>query len=270
MMFEQVDRQKCKWETAELLRTAEVSPKSMTALFMALALALGLVSSLGGSGFVGIFISILATLLSTVLSAGFVLYCMAIRRGERAEYLTLFDGFSFVGKLILLELITAFFIFLWSLLFVIPGVIAAYRYSFALFNLYENPGIGAMEALDMSKRQTLGYKSQLFMLDLSYFGWMLLARLPSTLLTQQVARDLSAEILYGIPAPDTYFGLPLMALDLILGLWQLAVALFYYPNYICVQLAYFETAKRTSGVGQGAEPPRPDPWGGWNAPDGLG
>ena len=122
----------------------------------------------------------------------------------------------------------------------------------------------------MSKRQTLGYKSQLFMLDLSYFGWMLLARLPSTLLTQQVARDLSAEILYGIPAPDTYFGLPLIALDLILGVWQLAVALFYYPNYICVQLAYFETAKRTSGVGQGAEPPRPDPWGGWNAPDGLG
>ena len=99
---------------------------------------------------------------------------------------------------------------------------------------------------------------------------MLLARLPSTLLTQQVARDLSAELLYGIPSPDTYFGLPLMALDLILGLWQLAVALFFYPNYICVQLSYFETAKRTSGVGQGAEPPQPDPWGGWNAPDGLG
>ena len=270
MMFEQVDRQKCKWETAELLRSAQVSSKAMTALCMGLAVALGLLSSLGGNGFLGIFISILSSLLASVLGAGFVLYCMAIRRGERAEYLTLFDGFSFVGKLILLELITAFFIFLWSLLFVIPGVIAAYRYSFALFNLYENPGIGAMEALDMSKRQTLGYKSQLFMLDLSYFGWMLLARLPSTLLTQQVARDLSAEILYGIPAPDTYFGLPLMALDLILGLWQLAVALFYYPNYICVQLAYFETAKRTSGVGQGAEPPRPDPWGGWNAPDGLG
>ena len=270
MMFEQVDRQKCKWETAELLRTAEVSPKSMTALFMALALALGLVSSLGGSGFVGIFISILATLLSTVLSAGFVLYCMAIRRGERAEYLTLFDGFSFVGKLILLELITAFFIFLWSLLFVIPGVIAAYRYSFALFNLYENPGIGAMEALDMSKRQTLGYKSQLFMLDLSYFGWIFLTRFPAVFTNQMIARDITAELLYGIPAPDTYFGLPLIALDLIFGLWQLAVSLFYYPNYVCVRLCYFETAKRTSGVGHGAEPPQADCWGGWNAPDGLG
>ena len=270
MMFEHIDRKQCKWEAAELLRDAQVSPKAMTALLMGLCLALGLISSLGGGGFLGIFISILAFLLNAVLSAGFVLYCMAIRRGERAEYLTLFDGFSFVGKLILLDLITALFIFLWSLLFLIPGIIAAYRYSFARFNLYENPGIGVMEALDMSKRQTLGYKSQLFMLDLSYIGWILLARLPSTLLAQLVARDITAQMLYGVPAPDTYFGLPLIALDLILGVWQIAVALFYFPNYVCVQLSYFETAKRTSGVGLGAEPPQASPWEGWNAPDGLG
>lgn len=270
MIVEQIDRQKCKWETAELLRDAQVSPKGITALCLGLAVALGLLSSVAGGGFFGIFVSILSSLLTSVLGAGLVLYCMAVRRGERAEYLTLFDGFSFVGKLILLDLITAFFIFLWTLLLIIPGVIAAYRYSFAPFNLYENPGIGAMEALDMSKRQTLGYKSQLFTLDLSYFGWILLSRLPATLMSQMVARDVTAELLYGIPAPDTYFGLPIIALDLLLGLWQLVVSLFYYPNYICVRLCYFETAKRTSGVGLGAEPPRPDPWGGWNAPDGLG
>lgn len=270
MMFEHIDRKQCKREAAELLRDAQVPPKAMAALLMGLCLALGLISSLGGGGFLGIFISILAFLLNAVLSAGFVLYCMAIRRGERAEYLTLFDGFSFVEKLILLDLITALFIFLWSLLFLIPGIIAAYRYSFARFNLYENPGIGAMEALDMSKRQTLGYKSQLFMLDLSYLGWILLARLPSTLLAQLVARDITAQMLYGIPAPDAYFGLPLIALDLILGVWQIAVALFYFPNYVCVQLSYFETAKRTSGIGLGAEPPQASPWEGWNAPDGLG
>ena len=93
---------------------------------------------------------------------------------------------------------------------------------------------------------------------------------PSTLLAQLVARDITAQMLYGVPAPDTYFGLPLIALDLILGVWQIAVALFYFPNYVCVQLSYFETAKRTSGVGLGAEPPQASPWEGWNAPDGLG
>ena len=267
MTIETIDRQKCKWEAAELLQSAQVSPKGMTALYMLLWLGLGLISSLSGEGFLGIFVSILASLLLYVLSAGFVLYCMAVRRGERAEYLTLFDGFSFVGKLIMLNIVTGFFVFLWLMLFIVPGIIAAYRYSFARYNLYENPGIGVMEALEMSKRQTLGYKSQLFMLDLSYFGWILLARFPTTLLSQLVARDITAEMLYGIPTPDTYFGLPLIALDLLFGLWQLAVSLFYYPNYVCVQLSYFETAKRTSGIGLGAEPPAP--WDGWSAPDGL-
>ena len=267
MTFEQIDRQKCKWEAAELLRDAQVSPKAMTALYMGLLIVLNLFSSLVDTGFFSIFISILVSLLSTVLATGFALYCMAVRRGERAEFLTLFDGFSFVGKLILLDILVSLFIFLWSLLFIVPGIIAAYRYSFAFYNLYEDPDLGVMEALEMSKRQTLGYKSQLFMLDLSYFGWILLARFPTTLLSQLVARDITAEMLYGIPTPDTYFGLPLIALDLLFGLWQLAVSLFYYPNYVCVQLSYFETAKRTSGIGLGAEPPAP--WDGWSAPDGL-
>ena len=112
MTIETIDRQKCKWEAAELLQSAQVSPKGMTALYMLLWLGLGLISSLSGEGFLGIFVSILASLLLYVLSAGFVLYCMAVRRGERAEYLTLFDGFSFVGKLIMLNIVTGFFVFL--------------------------------------------------------------------------------------------------------------------------------------------------------------
>jgi len=270
MIFEQIDRPQRKREAAELLRTAQVSPKAMTALFLGLALVLDLISSFADGGFLGIFINILASLLSSVLGAGFVLYCMAIRRGERAEYLTLFDGFSFVGKLIALELLTTLFICLWSMLFLIPGVIAAYRYSFAMYNLYENPGIGVMEALDMSKRQTLGYKWQLFTLGLSYFGWNLLARFPSVLLAQLFARALTDELFYGVPAPTAYFGVPILVLSLLASIWNLAVSLFYLPNYVCVQLSYFETAKRTSGVGEGAEPPRTSPWDGWDAPDGLG
>ena len=270
MTSEHIDRKQCKWEAAELLRDAQVSPKAMTALYMGLLIVLNLFSALVDTGFFSIFISILVSLLSTVLATGFALYCMAVRRGERAEYLTLFDGFSFVGKIIVLELVMSLFISLWSMLFVIPGIVAAYRYRFAVYNLCENPGIGVMEALDMSKRQTLGYKSQLFMLDLSYFGWNFLTRFPAIFMNQLIARDITAELLYGIPAPDTYFGLPLIALDLLFGLWQLAVSLFYYPNYVCVRLCYFETAKRTSGVGLGAEPPQTDFWGGWNPPDGLG
>lgn len=269
MMYEQIDRPRRKQEAAELLRTAQVSPKAMTALYLSLVVVLNLISSLGGSGFFSIFISILTTLLSTVLAAGFALYCMAIRRGERAEYLTLFDGFSFVGKLILLDLVTGFFVFLWSLLFVIPGIVAIYRYQFAKYNLYENPGIGVMEALDMSKRQTRGYKLQLFMLDLSYFGWTLLATFPALLLNFIINRDLAMSLYLGGTMPDitSYGGIPLIVWNVGLGLWQLVVSLFCLANYICVELSYFETAKSTSGAGKDVQ--SQSSWDGWNPPDGL-
>lgn len=269
-MFEQIDRKQCKREAAELLRDAQVSPKAMTALYMGLVLVLSLFSPLLDQGFLSLFISILASLVSVVLVAGYTLYCMAIRRRERTEFLTLFDGFSFVGKLILLSIVISLFVFLWSLLFVIPGLIAAYRYSFAFYNLYEDPDIGVMEALEMSKRQTMGYKAQLFTLDLSYIGWTLLAAAPAVLLRVQMSQSLTNMMFYGAALPSSYFGLPILAWNIISCLWQLAVSLFYLPNYTCVQLSYFETAKRTSGVGKDAEPVQSSPWDGWNPPDGLG
>ena len=171
MMAERVDRKQLKAEARELLAAAQVSPKGMAALFLGLGLLLSFVDQFTNNvtgGFpnpLGLFVTILTSFLGAVLGVGFILYCMAIRRGERAEYLTLFDGFSFVGKIIVLELVMSLFISLWSMLFVIPGIVAAYRYRFAVYNLCENPGIGVMEALDMSKRQTWGYKGQLFVLD---------------------------------------------------------------------------------------------------------
>jgi hypothetical protein len=59
-----------------------------------------------------------------------------------------------------LSILQSVFIFLWSLLFVIPGIIAAYRYRFAMYNLCENPDLIIVESLDMSKRQTEGYKGR--------------------------------------------------------------------------------------------------------------
>lgn len=123
------------------------------------------------------FVSIIVGLLNVLLDAGYALYHLGIRRGEEMPYETLFDGFSFAGKLILLAIVQYIFIFLWSLLFVIPGVIAAYRYRFALYNLCEDPEMGVMEALNMSKAQTAGFKWQLFVLDLSFIGWTLLCGL---------------------------------------------------------------------------------------------
>ncbi len=278
MMAELIDRKRLKAETRELLGTARVSPRGMTALYLGLAMALSTLDYLAGGGNavlernpVGIFTYVLTALLTAVLGAGFSLYCMAVRRGERAECLTLFDGFSFVGKLIALNVVESLLIILWSMLFVIPGIVAAYRYRFALYNLYENPGIGVMEALDMSKRQTWGYKSQIFALDWSYFGWLMLASLPLLAVLFLLYR-LVFQIVTGpmpaLPAEelvDQALVLPVWAWSLIASVFSLVVGLFYVPNRECVELGYFEIAKRTSGVGWNAAPPRPEdnPNSGW-------
>ena len=277
MTAELIDRKKLKEEVGELLSGAQVSPRAMTALYAGLLLILNLVCAFTGEGILSTFVSILTSLLSVLLGAGFAMYCMAIRRGERAEYLTLFDGFSFVGKLIALTIVTYAFIWLWSMLFVIPGIVAAYRYRFAAYNLYENPGISVMEALEMSKRQTMGYKGQIFALDLSYIGWTLLASLPAMVeMGMMYYAMFSSYYDYmtgAISVMPTDFTasviLPTWLWTLICGLWSMAVSLFYLPHFQCVELGYFETAKRTSGVGSGSEPPAIGAGHG-AGPDGLG
>lgn len=120
------------------------------------------------------FVSILTALLGMLLDTGYILYHLGIRRGEEMPYLTLFDSFSFAGKVILLYIVQYIFIFLWSLLFVIPGIIAAYRYSMATYIMAENPTIAPTEAIERSKALMDGRKGDLFCLDLSFFGWALL------------------------------------------------------------------------------------------------
>ena len=123
------------------------------------------------------FISIVISLVSAVLGTGYILYTMNVRKGLETPYATLFDGFLFAGKVILLQIVMGIFIFLWSMLLIIPGIVAGYRYRFALYNLCENPKIGVMEAINMSKAQTRGHKWELFVLDLSFIGWSILCSL---------------------------------------------------------------------------------------------
>lgn len=198
-----LDRASLKRQSRALLKTARVNPYLFTLLTLAVSLLIGGISRYVGMddeaaylysvqfnmdlSFLALhrafpvvvvwFVSIVCTLLGVVLSAGEYLYHLGIRRGEEMPYVTLFDGFSFAGKVILLAIVQYIFIFLWTLLLVIPGIVAVYRYRFAIVNLCENPDMGVMEAIRMSKEQTRGFKWQLFVLDLSFIGWDLLTAL---------------------------------------------------------------------------------------------
>ena len=63
---------------------------------------------------------------------------------------------------------------LWLLLLIVPGVIKAYEYSMIPYLLAENPNLSADEAFSLSKQMTTGQKMDLFVLDLSFLGWIIL------------------------------------------------------------------------------------------------
>lgn len=79
------------------------------------------------------------------------------------------------GSAVKLGALRMVYIFLWSLLFIIPGIIKKYEYSLADYIKAENPSIGASECLNLSSRMTQGHKMELFILDLSFIGWHILS-----------------------------------------------------------------------------------------------
>ncbi len=73
-----------------------------------------------------------------------------------------------------LQFLIGLFTLLWALLFIIPGIVKAYAYSMSFYLTIRKPSISSSDAIDISKKITMGYKSDLFMLDLSYLGWYFL------------------------------------------------------------------------------------------------
>ena len=90
------------------------------------------------------------------------------------------DIFSHMNRLwegFCMQFFQGMMVFLWSLLFVIPGIIASYRYSMTPYILAENTELSVMEAITESKKMMRGNKFRLFCLELSFIGWDILATL---------------------------------------------------------------------------------------------
>jgi uncharacterized membrane protein len=111
------------------------------------------------------------------LMFGVVGYFLHKVRGEEAMIENLFDGFKIFVPTMLLFLLQAVFIALWTMLLIIPGIVKTLSYSMAFFIMRDNPGMGASEAITASRKMMNGYKTKLFMLQLSFIGWILLCLL---------------------------------------------------------------------------------------------
>ena len=119
--------------------------------------------------------SLLTLVLSPVLGLGCNHYFVELTRKNDLGFAGLFSRMRMFGKALWLYLRVFVQIFLWSLLLLIPGIVAAVRYSMAPYFLAENPEMTVSEALRRSKTATEGRKMEYFSLVLSFVVWTMLA-----------------------------------------------------------------------------------------------
>lgn len=115
-------------------------------------------------------------LINTLIQFGFYSYCLKVTNRDRTmSYGDLFSAAGYFFKAIALMFMITLLVFLWSILFIIPGIIAAYRYSQAMFVMVENPDKGVMQCIRESKEMMKGHKWEFFVLELSFILWQLLS-----------------------------------------------------------------------------------------------
>lgn len=121
-----------------------------------------------------IIIGLVQYVIGSFVSLGLIQYNLDLIDGRDAELSQIFSKASMFGKAFWLRLRMSIFTFLWSLLFIIPGIIKAYSYSMSGFILTENPEMTAEEAMEVSMKMMKGNKWRLFCLEFSFIGWNIL------------------------------------------------------------------------------------------------
>lgn len=147
-------------------QTAENAMVAMPAEVMMLILGIGLV---------GMVYALIIFVIGGATTLGYAKYNLNLVDDKNPQIRDIFSQYDRLWQGFVLQFLRALYTSLWSLLFVIPGIIASFRYSMAAYILYENPEMTANEAITESKKLMVGNKWRLFCLNFSFFGWILLA-----------------------------------------------------------------------------------------------
>ena len=120
-------------------------------------------------------LSLVQFILAGVVQLGYCNFLLKqYDRRENSGVKELFTQFDRFGDGFCLAFLRGLYTALWTLLFIIPGIIASLRYAMAPFIMVENPGMTASQAINASKELMEGHKAELFFLELSFLGWMIL------------------------------------------------------------------------------------------------
>lgn len=129
------------------------------------------VSYLQTAATIGSILGIIQFVIGGAAELGYCRFLLKMEDGEDASIEDLFSQFHRLVDGLVMNLLRSVYITLWTMLFIIPGFVAVYKYAMAPFILLENPDMTANEAITASKKLMDGHKGDLFTLDLSFIGW---------------------------------------------------------------------------------------------------
>ncbi len=112
---------------------------------------------------------------------GYAQFNLHLVDGKTAQFSDLFSQFHRLGDGFIMNLLLGLYTFLWTLLFIIPGIIKGYSYAMTPYILSEHPEYNANYAISLSREMMDGNKFRLFCLHLSFIGWELLCALPTVI-----------------------------------------------------------------------------------------
>ena len=118
--------------------------------------------------------AILLCVLGSVIAVGYSRFNMDLVDKIDVRIEALFSYFDIWKTTVISRLLRSAYIFLWSLLFIIPGIVASFSYAMTDYILAEHPELTASEAIERSKEMMRGNRFRLFCLDLSFIGWSIL------------------------------------------------------------------------------------------------
>lgn len=112
---------------------------------------------------------------ANILKVGQKGWFMRYSRSEYPSVGQLFASLRIYKPAMATMLLHDVYIFLWSLLFIVPGIVKSYAHRLVPYIIYENPNLSPSEVLRLSEDMMKGYKLEMFLFDWSFFWWNLLS-----------------------------------------------------------------------------------------------
>lgn len=161
---------------SNLKQKAKLQIKGKIGILFLITLLIGLVSF--GASILLSFIPIIGPIVSLFITPAFslsmVIVYINVVNAKEVTVSDAFSGFKYFWEAFKVHFLVGLYTFLWSLLFLIPGIIKSFSYSMSMYILAESPNKSANTCITESKQMMDGHKLDLFILELSFIGWALL------------------------------------------------------------------------------------------------